>query len=414
MTTALATTFDVGTEIARVSEHVNAIQHLIDKHMKEGLHYAIIAPGEKRGGKKSADGGLDNRPKPSLLKPGAELLCMMFKLSPEYDYTVNPLAGGHREYVFTCTIRHGGQVVGQGVGSCSSQEVKYRYRGGWEKTDKPIPREYQQLKQNGDWKKISQLLGGSEYAVKMIDGQWCVARKGDKVENPDIADVFNTVLKMAKKRAMVDAILTATAASSVFTQDLAEDLDQLDELPEPDDLPGETTPNGAATKPPASPTSVNVKSPPATEADKAGAIDAFSAKGVPMDELIRLTGKPVGEWTVADIAMIRAEYKRRGFAAKPIPSTATPVTDTTTNAAPVATAAPRDPLAELRKTVQAAINALPLETAQTAMKGVGVLDIHKADETKLNVLLAMLRNLAESQKPAPAGSEDAPDQEPWS
>jgi len=35
--------------------------------------------------------------------------------------------------------------------------------------------------------------------------------------------VANTILKMAKKRAQVDAVITATAASDIFTQDI-EDL----------------------------------------------------------------------------------------------------------------------------------------------------------------------------------------------
>ncbi len=41
-----------------------------------------------------------------------------------------------------------------------------------------------------------------------------------KLENDNPADDYNTVLKMAKKRALVDAVLTATAASDIFTQDL--------------------------------------------------------------------------------------------------------------------------------------------------------------------------------------------------
>ncbi len=45
-----------------------------------------------------------------------------------------------------------------------------------------------------------------------------------RAENPDPADQYNTVLKMAKKRALVDAVLTATAASDCFAQDL-EDLE---------------------------------------------------------------------------------------------------------------------------------------------------------------------------------------------
>jgi hypothetical protein len=42
----------------------------------------------------------------------------------------------------------------------------------------------------------------------------------EKVEHDNPADYYNTVLKMAKKRAHVDAILTATAASDIFTQDI--------------------------------------------------------------------------------------------------------------------------------------------------------------------------------------------------
>ena len=47
-----------------------------------------------------------------------------------------------------------------------------------------------------------------------------IAKGGEKVENDNPADCYNTVLKMAKKRALVDAVLTATAASDIFTQDL--------------------------------------------------------------------------------------------------------------------------------------------------------------------------------------------------
>ena len=41
-----------------------------------------------------------------------------------------------------------------------------------------------------------------------------------RVEHDNPADYYNTALKMAKKRAQVDATLTVTAASDFFTQDL--------------------------------------------------------------------------------------------------------------------------------------------------------------------------------------------------
>ena len=51
------------------------------------------------------------------------------------------------------------------------------------------------------------------------DDQTIVGQLIGRVENPDIADAYNTVLKMSKKRAHVDAIITATAASDIFVQD---------------------------------------------------------------------------------------------------------------------------------------------------------------------------------------------------
>ena len=43
-----------------------------------------------------------------------------------------------------------------------------------------------------------------------------------RAENPDIADIYNTCLKMSKKRSVIDAVLTATGASAIFTQDIEE------------------------------------------------------------------------------------------------------------------------------------------------------------------------------------------------
>jgi hypothetical protein len=45
-----------------------------------------------------------------------------------------------------------------------------------------------------------------------------------RIPNPDVADVVNTIQKMAQKRALVAATLIATSASEFFTQDM-EDAD---------------------------------------------------------------------------------------------------------------------------------------------------------------------------------------------
>ena len=103
---------------------------------------------------------------------------MMFRLTPSFTVTKTAMEGGHREYEVVCTMTGpDGTILGQGVGSGCTMEKKYRYRTEWHGKEKRM------------------------------------------VENPDIADVYNTVLKMAKKRAHVDATLTVTGAADLFTQD---------------------------------------------------------------------------------------------------------------------------------------------------------------------------------------------------
>jgi hypothetical protein len=94
------------------------------------------------------------------------------------------------------------------------------------------------------------LLGGDRFVPKKKDGKWVIL---ERVEHDNPADYFNTVLKIAKKRAHVDAILTATAASDIFTQD-AEDIREnlaAFESDEPqDNRRSETPPQPAGENPP--------------------------------------------------------------------------------------------------------------------------------------------------------------------
>lgn len=191
-----------------VSNQVNAIQDLMRAAMKKDEHYGVI-PGCV---------------KPSLLKPGAEKLCLMFRLGAKYHIEKTDLGNGHREITVTCALYHinTGAFWGEGVGSCSTMETKYRYRGNEAiSTGVPVPKAYWDTKKT-DFKKAQELLGGPAYMAKKLDEGWMICEKGQKQENTDIADTYNTVLKMAKKRALVDATLNATAASDIFTQDVDE------------------------------------------------------------------------------------------------------------------------------------------------------------------------------------------------
>lgn len=194
--------------VEEVRQQVNMIQDLMRSLMTNGEHYGKI-PG-------CGD-------KPSLLKPGAEKISFMFRLVPDYQIERVDLPGGHREYIITCVLRHSqtGIKYGEGVGSCSTMESKYRYRGGEkEGTGQPVPTEYWNLKKDGRMDEAQALLGGRGYAPGKIDGRWEICRIGEKVEHDNPADYYNTVLKIGKKRALVDATLTATAASDIFTQDI--------------------------------------------------------------------------------------------------------------------------------------------------------------------------------------------------
>ena len=211
-----------------VLKQIQVIQDIMSEVMHKDEHYGTIPGTEKQcpdcKGSRKVDGhdckrcnGTGKIDRPSLYKPGAEKLSLTFRLRPEYDIRRTDLPNGHREYEVVCTLFHipTGQSVGQGVGSATTMEGKYRFRPGpVEFTGRPVPKEY--------WKdRDLSLIGGKGFSTKKNDsGQWEIVIKGESVEHDNPADYYNTVLKMAKKRAHVDAILTATAASDIFTQDV--------------------------------------------------------------------------------------------------------------------------------------------------------------------------------------------------
>jgi hypothetical protein len=109
--------------------------------------------------------------KPTLFKPGAEKLNAIFGLAPivEVSSRLEDWDKGFVAYEIKVTLinKRTREIESEGIGSCNSRERKY---------------------------------------VKQ-----------------DAANMANTILKMAKKRALVDATLSAVRASGLFTQDV-EDL----------------------------------------------------------------------------------------------------------------------------------------------------------------------------------------------
>lgn len=207
----LASRYEFSVE--EIIAQAQKIEDVMKRAMKEDVHYGTI-PGT---------------PKPTLYKAGAEKLLLLFRLDPQYHSTENYEEGGHLIVKSVCTLYHitTGQRFGSGEGSCSTRESKYAWRFskracpscGAEAIGKS------KAEFGGGWYCNKKAGGcgdgfkpGSEGA-KAIEAQ----REVGKIPNPDIADQYNTVLKMANKRALVAAVLNCTAASDVFTQDLEDE-----------------------------------------------------------------------------------------------------------------------------------------------------------------------------------------------
>jgi hypothetical protein len=185
----------------------NMIKQAMSSLMKDGTHYGKLP-------------GVEGK---CLLKPGAELICTIFNLAPEVQTEIIDQGNGHREYRVTVNLHQNditeGARVGVGIGSCSTLESKYRYRT--RKLQCPgCGQEAIMFSKfdDGGWYCNAKAGGcGAKYAK---NDQSITGQERGKVENPDIADTYNTVWKMAKKRALVDAVITKTSASEMFVEGL--------------------------------------------------------------------------------------------------------------------------------------------------------------------------------------------------
>lgn len=164
-----------------IRHRVNTIQEVMTAVMKRDVHYGII-PGCK---------------KPSLYKPGSEVLLATFQIATSIHVTDLSTDDCIRYQVRVIgTHAPSGMLLGEGIGECSSNEEKYKWRKAYDD-------EYSATAEN-------------RRRIKF-------GKYKDKQVRTEPADVANTILKMAKKRAQIDMTLTTTGASDCFEQDV-EDL----------------------------------------------------------------------------------------------------------------------------------------------------------------------------------------------
>ena len=181
--------------------------------MVEGTDYGII-PGTKGN---------------TLLKPGAEKLTDLFRCTPNYQMTTRiedwekPLF--HYEFRCEITSRDTGTILAVGVGSANSMEGRYR----WRQSSRKCPACGKEAIIKG-----KDEFGGGWVCFKKKDGCGAKFKDGDqaiesqpsgKIANDDVYTAVNSILKMAKKRALVDAAIALARCSDIFTQDMEDGAD---------------------------------------------------------------------------------------------------------------------------------------------------------------------------------------------
>jgi len=225
-----------------VSRH-NYLVQLAGSVMVEGLHFGTI-PGTA---------------KPTLYKPGAEMLTTVFGLTPRFETIKEVEQWEGLEpffyYWMRCRLYHRDQLVGEADGSCNSREARYRWR--WvNEDDVSAALDKTKLQKRGGrisefsfavdkaettgkygkpeeyWQRFRDAIeAGTAAKVRKptakgaVYDAWEIDSTVYRVPNEDIYSQVNTILKMAEKRALVAAVLVTVNASEFFTQDMEDLID---------------------------------------------------------------------------------------------------------------------------------------------------------------------------------------------
>ena len=196
--TAIVEVYDSPQDMARKLANMKQMLELTHKFFREvmisGQDYGIIQ-------------GTD---KPTLLKPGAEKLSEFYGYAPtirQIEEEKDIQTGFYRARVTVSLVhKRTGVIIADGVGEANTYEGRYRYR--W------VP----------EWK-LPKGIDTSSLVSEQRKNKKGETYMAYRIENEDPWTLWNTVLKMAKKRALVDAVLSATRSSGIFTQDV-EDLQE--------------------------------------------------------------------------------------------------------------------------------------------------------------------------------------------
>lgn len=302
-------------------------------------------------------GAIPGTSKNTLLKPGAEKLAWFFGLRPVFedvekveDWTGKD-HGGEPFFYYRekCTLYKDGQIVASADGSCNSMEKKYRWR--WvTASDIPAGLDKARLQTKGGrisefdfaldksetsgqygkpaeyWKQFQQAIqdktatriskktkSGKEYPAWEIDSTLYA------IPNTEIADLVNTILKMAQKRSLVAVVLIGANASEWFTQDMEDFIDG--SFVDADATPVQTPPvqkQAPAVKPAPSdddnpfdhPETWNDPFPPAVSNPAPAADDPNMPDNVAAACKIKIGKQTIGDMSLDELAAIIEDDKK--------------------------------------------------------------------------------------------------------
>lgn len=194
---------DIPAALARLRE----LQEFVREVMEPGEDYGAIPGSTKK----------------ILFKPGAEKLCEIYGYAPKFEI-VNRIEDWDRplfHYEVRCDVisKRTGRIIGQGVGSCNTREDKYRWREAKRRCPQCGAEQIIKGKEEfgGGWLCWRKQGGcGAKFGA---EDPAITAQPAGRVENEEVFTLVNTCLKMAAKRALVDATLRVTRSSGLFTQD---------------------------------------------------------------------------------------------------------------------------------------------------------------------------------------------------
>lgn len=198
------------TKLADVAELESQVLEFVKSRLFPGVDYGVI-PG--------TDG------QKVLFQRGMQKICSFLGVYQDPETQVHDLGKGHREYLVKTRLRTMGEdiVLAVGEGSCCTLESKYRYKSGKRVCPGCGSAAIIKTKRNQWWCPKDKGGCGANYPL----GDPEITRQStERTENPDPADQYNTVLKMANKRSAMAALRNISGGiwAEHFAQE--EDLDE--------------------------------------------------------------------------------------------------------------------------------------------------------------------------------------------